>query len=145
MYKHILFATDFSLESRQAENRAIEMAQKFNAQLSIIHVIDYYPNSSLAGIDGPLAQFPDLKHETKRQAQIEMDSCIARIPLELTNNTVLDGSPNNVIAEYSEEIMVDLIILGSHGRHGLGILLGSTANGVLHKANCDVLAVRIND
>ncbi|MCP4009678.1 MAG: universal stress protein, partial [Proteobacteria bacterium] len=35
--------------------------------------------------------------------------------------------------------------LGSHGRHGLGLLLGSTANGVLHLAQCDVLAVRVRD
>jgi len=37
----------------------------------------------------------------------------------------------------------DLIVVGSHGRHGLSLLLGSTANAVLHGAPCDVLAVRI--
>ncbi|MEO1899758.1 MAG: universal stress protein, partial [Methylococcales bacterium] len=39
----------------------------------------------------------------------------------------------------------DLIVVGSHGRHGLALLLGSTANGVLHHAVCDVLAVRLSD
>ncbi len=39
----------------------------------------------------------------------------------------------------------DLIVLGTHGRHGLGLILGSTANGVLHGASCDVLAVRIDN
>ena len=39
---------------------------------------------------------------------------------------------------------VDLIVVGSHGRHGLGLLLGATANGVLHGANCDVLTVRVD-
>jgi universal stress protein A len=38
---------------------------------------------------------------------------------------------------------MDLVVVGSHGRHGLSLLLGSTANGVLHGAGCDVLAVRV--
>jgi len=49
------------------------------------------------------------------------------------------------IIKIAEENNVDLIIVGSHGRHGLALLLGSTANGVLHHAKCDVLAVRIKD
>ena len=40
-------------------------------------------------------------------------------------------------------IHADLIVLGTHGRHGLGLLLGSTASGVLHGCPCDVLTVRI--
>jgi universal stress protein A len=43
----------------------------------------------------------------------------------------------------AKERGVDLIVVGSHGRHGLQLLLGSTANGVLHLAECDVLAVRV--
>ena len=43
----------------------------------------------------------------------------------------------------AEELGTDLIVVGSHGRHGLALLMGSTANGVLHGANCDVLAVRV--
>ena len=39
----------------------------------------------------------------------------------------------------------DVIVVGSHGRHGLALLLGSTANGVLHGATCDVLAVRVGE
>ena len=43
----------------------------------------------------------------------------------------------------AEEIGADLIVVGSHGRYGLALLMGSTANGVLHGATCDVLAVRV--
>ncbi len=42
-----------------------------------------------------------------------------------------------------EEINADLIVVGSHGRHGFALLMGSTANGVLHGARRDVLAVRV--
>jgi universal stress protein A len=43
----------------------------------------------------------------------------------------------------AEELDADLIVLGTHGRHGLGLMLGSTANAVLHGAPCDVLAVKV--
>lgn len=45
----------------------------------------------------------------------------------------------------AEENNVDLIVVGSHGRKGIKMLLGSTANAVLHHAGCDVLAVRLKD
>ncbi|MEJ2344256.1 MAG: universal stress protein, partial [Gammaproteobacteria bacterium] len=49
------------------------------------------------------------------------------------------------ILDTAKEQQVDLIVLGSHGRHGIGRLLGSTADNILHHADCDVLAVRIKD
>jgi universal stress protein A len=55
------------------------------------------------------------------------------------------GSPKIEIIRVAKENKVDLIVVGSHGRHGLALILGSTANGVLHHANCDVLAVRLRD
>lgn len=53
------------------------------------------------------------------------------------------GEPKQEIVRIAEQENVDLIVVGSHGRHGLALLLGSTANGVLHYAKCDVLAVRL--
>jgi universal stress protein A len=58
---------------------------------------------------------------------------------------VLSGSPKHEIVRFAEEQNVDLIVIGSHGRHGIGRLLGSTAYPVLHHASCDVLAVRIKE
>jgi universal stress protein A len=53
------------------------------------------------------------------------------------------GQPRQEIHRLAEEQGCDLIVVGSHGRHGLALLLGSTANDVLHGAPCDVLAVRL--
>jgi universal stress protein A len=53
------------------------------------------------------------------------------------------GSPKEEICALAVQEEVDLIVVGSHGRHGLALLLGSTANDVLHHAPCDVLAVRL--
>ncbi len=53
------------------------------------------------------------------------------------------GDPVAVILEIAEEIGASLVLLGSHGRRGLALLMGSTANGVMHGSSCDVLAVRV--
>jgi universal stress protein A len=53
------------------------------------------------------------------------------------------GRPESEIHRLTEERSTDLVIVGSHGRKGFQLLLGSTANGVLHGTVCDVLAVRI--
>ena len=51
--------------------------------------------------------------------------------------------PLGLVASLAEELKADLIVVGSHGRHGLALIMGSTANGVLHGAKRDVLAVRV--
>ncbi|WP_163009288.1 universal stress protein, partial [Pseudomonas viridiflava] len=53
------------------------------------------------------------------------------------------GQPRQEIHQLASKRDCDLIVIGSHGRHGLALLLGSTANDVLHGAPCDVLAVRL--
>lgn len=54
------------------------------------------------------------------------------------------GSPAHDIRELASRLDVDLIVIGTHGRHGLGLLLGSTASAVLHGVERDVLAVRVH-
>jgi universal stress protein A len=142
MYKHILFATDFSPEAQSLEARVVDITQQNDAQLSVIHVIDYYPASQL---DGGLAVVTDLEGMLQENARDEITACAARFPLELSNSYICSGSAKREITNYAQEIGADLIVLGSHGRHGLGLLLGSTANGVLHLAKCDVLAVRVRE
>ena len=61
----------------------------------------------------------------------------------MTNTETLDVSATVNQINKLEEAGADIIVVGSHGRHGLALLLGSTANGVLHGASCDVLAVRV--
>lgn len=55
----------------------------------------------------------------------------------------LSGTPAREIHRFAEEHNADLIVLGTHGQKGVQLLLGSTANSVLHGANCDVLVVRV--
>ena len=140
MYKHVLFATDFSPEAGRAELRAQELAEHNMAQLSVVHAIDYYPSASL---EGSVQMYRDLESRVDENAQTEMTACIARLGLKPESTHIGDGPPKHVITDHAVTIGADLIVIGSHGRHGLGLLLGSTANAVLHVAKCDVLAVRV--
>ncbi len=142
MYKHVLFATDFSPEAGRAEIRAVDLAQKYGATLSLIHVVDYYPASQL---DGGLSIVPDLEEKMRESAREQLTACAARLPVALAQEHICSGSAKLEITRFAEQIGADLIVVGSHGRHGLGLLLGSTANGVLHYAKCDVLAVRVRE
>jgi universal stress protein A len=56
---------------------------------------------------------------------------------------ILHGSPSHEVHRFAKDNDVQLIVIGTHGQKGLQLLLGSTANAVLHGAGCDVLAVRI--
>jgi universal stress protein A len=66
-----------------------------------------------------------------------------KVQLTAENCHLTYGQPRQEIHKLAKEKGCDLIIVGSHGRHGLGLLLGSTSNDVLHGAPCDVLAVRL--
>ncbi|MBX9705739.1 MAG: universal stress protein, partial [Gammaproteobacteria bacterium] len=56
---------------------------------------------------------------------------------------IATGAINTVIAGLAEKLQADLIVVGSHGRHGLRLLLGSHTDSILHHSPCDVLAVRL--
>jgi universal stress protein A len=66
-----------------------------------------------------------------------------RLAIDDDNQWLVWGVPNQEIVQIAKQEQIDLIVVGSHGRHGLALLLGSTANSILHHATCDVLAVRL--
>lgn len=139
-YKHMLLAVDLTEESNPVAERAAALAAQTQAKLSIIHVIE--PINFAYGGDIPmdLTAIQDQLDEHARQKLTEFAKPY-NIPEQ--NQHTLVGLPQNEIHRIAKEEDVDLIIVGSHGRHGLSLLLGSTANGVLHGATCDVLAVRV--
>ncbi|MFS9629926.1 universal stress protein [Klebsiella pneumoniae] len=78
------------------------------------------------------------------QAKERLDRLILKYPhLKKEDCHLTYGQPRQEIHHLAKEKACDLIVVGSHGRHGLALLLGSTANDVLHGAPCDVLAVKL--
>ena len=92
---------------------------------------------TVAGGDGG-----SFEEDALREAANWLDTLATRHNLTADKRTAI-GSPAHEIRTHAAETDADLIVVGSHGRHGLGRLLGSTANGVLHGVSCDVLVVRV--
>lgn len=141
-YQHILLATDFSNSSQQVIEKAREIASDCQARVSLIHVVEYYQHEF--NVDVYLPNL-NLEQELIDQAGNHLQQVAREVDLPDASCLVEVGVPKHEIVRIADEQQCDLIILGSHGRHGLALLMGSTANGVLHHANCDVLAVRIKE
>lgn len=149
-YRHILLAVDFGSETDAIARRALDLAQRYGARLSLIHVVDYLPpayagDQMLPGYVGDLAmpEGADIERKLIERAEAQLEDLARRLGVEEASRWVELGSAREGIVRMAEDNQVDLIVVGSHGRHGLALLLGSTANGVLHHAKCDVLAVRV--
>jgi len=137
-YKHILLAADLiENDDHPVSRKALELAKQTNAKLSIIHVVEYPHNYGLPYESPTLAEWQvDMENTAKNDLKKLADEL--KIPED--QRYMLSGQARLLILETAGKIQADLIILGSHGRHGLGLLLmGSTATGVLHGAQCDVL------
>ena len=141
-YKHILLGLDLSAESSDVVERAVGLRDAFGSALSVIHVIE--PLSFAYGGDIPM-DFSGIQEEIHKQARAHLDALCEPLGVPASNRHLVVGRPETEIHHVAEEIGADLVVVGSHGRHGLQLLMGSTANGVLHGAKCDVLAVRVRD
>ncbi len=141
-YKNLLVAVDLSDDSSKVMQRALSVAANNGAQLHLIHVIE--PLSFAYGGDIPM-DFSGIQEEIHQQAQQQLARLGEANDIPTERQNVVLGRPEVEIHAQAEELGADLIVVGSHGRYGLALLMGSTANGVLHGASCDVLAVRVGD
>ena len=142
-YSHILLATDLSGENPKTSQRAQQLAACFGARLSLVHVVEYLPLDY--GGDQIYPMDLDLEDKLVSRAREELERLGKELGVEPSDQHVVVGAAKIEILRIAEEHGVDLILVGSHGRRGLALLLGSTANAVLHRAKCDVLAVRVED
>lgn len=139
-YRHLLLAVDLTEESTAVAEQATALAKAFGAQLSVVHVIE--PLSLAYGGDIPmdLSSVQDQIHE---QAKKHLADFCTDLGIPEDRQYLIFGRPESEIHRVAKCKEADLVVVGSHGRHGLALLLGSTANGVLHGSPCDVLAVRV--
>ncbi|MCZ6503025.1 MAG: universal stress protein [Gammaproteobacteria bacterium] len=145
-YKKVLMALDFHADNAEIITTAAETAKNEDAELSIIHVMQTigvaYNEEAMTHWSNQLGSLEEnMRQESRRQ----MSEVAERLDMAQENCYLREGSPAHEIHELVKEVGFDLIVVGTHGRSGLKLLLGSTANSVLHGATCDVLAVRIYD
>ena len=139
-YTRILTAVDLTEDSDEVAERARAIARNNGAVLHLMHVIE--PLSFAYGGDIPM-DFSGIQDEIHQQASAQLETFGEKHAIPASARHVVLGQPEVEIHAMAEELDADLIVVGSHGRYGLALLMGSTANGVLHGASCDVLAVRV--
>lgn len=138
MYKRILFATDFDEVGLRAAEKARKIADENGAELYLVHVVEPIPAYAYPGFAG----FAEVEVSIREQAEKELTTLANKLHVDVKHCLIEFGSTKNEVLRVAQEKKVDLIVTGSHGKHGLALLLGSTANAILHGANCDVLIVR---
>ncbi|HDK38093.1 MAG TPA: universal stress protein [Thiolapillus brandeum] len=142
VYQNILCAIDFSPYSQKAFERASILARSTGAKLTLLYVVEFFPEDRSNEQIAP--ENADPKHYRISRARDELAEQARRLgEIEVVQEIVVsEYSAKHEIVRFAEERQIDLIVVASHGHHGIGALLGSTADGVLHNASCDVLAVR---
>jgi nucleotide-binding universal stress UspA family protein len=140
MFTHILAATDFSPSSKQARELAMEIAQKFGAKLTLVHVCEI-PSYVYVGAPYTSADLVTPIREGARQA---LDDELAEVRKTVSAATAMlrEGYAPDEIRGAIAEVRADLLIMGTHGRRGLPrALLGSVAEKLVRTATIPVLTV----
>jgi len=144
-YRNILCAIDFSPFSEIVVERAAALASGTDAQLTLLHVIEFFPEDRSNEVIAPEDADP-IKYRMSRAREGVAEQAQHLGEIEAAQEIVVsEHSAKHEIVRFAKERKMDLIVVASHGRHGIGVLLGSTADGVMHTASCDVLAVRVGD
>lgn len=140
IYSHILVGLDLSKESHTVLEKAVELAKFCDAKISLIHIVE--PLAFAYTGDLPI-NLMDTEQALLGHAKTQLDDFATALPHPPEFCDVVLGSTAYEIHKKAEELAADLLVVGSHGRHGLALIMGSTASDVIHGAKRDVLAVRI--
>jgi universal stress protein A len=143
-FEKILTAIDFSESSDFAFEYALTLARQFQAELTIMHVIN--EPVDLRGFYVPHISFEQLEKEIEEGAEKMMGTFCQTKMGDFTRfaTVVTAGIPYEEILRKAEEIGASLIVLGTHGRTGIDhLIFGSTAERVVRSATCPVLTIRM--
>ena len=133
----ILHPTDFSSHSEVAFRLACSLARDYCARLFVLHVVA--PPVIVYG-GGPA---PPQSERYPEELQEKLHLLQAKDPKVQVEHRLAEGDPVTEILRVAEEIKCDALVMGTHGRTGLGrLLMGSVAEGVVRKAPCPVLTVK---
>lgn len=142
LYNKIIVAIDPCVESDDLMDKAIAITADKN-NITLVHVMEIMCALPTAPYAPVVIDTSQIESQVKQSASNHMKELLKKHQLPTDAFTILSGSTASEIKNYAEENDVDAIVIGSHGRHGLGLLLGSTSSGVIHGCGCDVLVVRL--
>jgi nucleotide-binding universal stress UspA family protein len=144
-FRRILHASDFSPASRPAFRRALDLARANRAGLTLVHVYSTYIPMMGEGYVGGGQVYDKMIADIRTDAQHRLGRLVAEARKKgvRAKGLALGGIPHDRIVRAARSTRADLIVLGTHGRTGLGrLFLGSVAARVVTLAPCPVLTVR---
>jgi universal stress protein A len=139
-YKKILCAVDLTDDSRPVAARAAALAALWQADVCLLHVVEFVPIEPMSDSLVPVVQVDDT---TIERASVQLQELAQLTGIAASCCEVVGGTVKAELLRQARDWHADLIVLGSRERHGLSILVNLTEDTVLHGACCDVLAVRV--
>ncbi len=144
-FKKILYPTDFSQCANKAFTHAVYLARKFQAELHMLNAVILHDNNP----HDPASLFPHIEpihNKLTERGQEKMgkikESCDV-VDIRVKKIIERGIAPAHVILEYARENDIDLIVMGTHGRRGIGhLFIGSVAEEVVRFADCSVLTIK---
>jgi len=145
-YNSIAVAIDLSSESEIIIQRAIDVASD-GSKVHLIYVQEPMDSVYMGVVPyGPVfVGMNEVEENLKAELRGKLDALGERYDIGADFRHFLNGAPAKEIHRFTDENAIELVVLGTHGQKGVQLLLGATANSVLHGSNCDVLAVRIQE
>lgn len=140
VYRRILVIVDLIDDSLPIGRRAQAIAASLGAEVEFLHIVEFIP---LEPVGESLMPTVQLENQLLEQARTRLTALAAKLGLPDAHCQVEVGIVKSDIVRIARARNIDLIVLGSHERHGLSILVNFTEDTVLHAAPCDVLAVRV--
>ena len=141
MYDTVLFPTDGSDTATEAAAHAIDLADRHDATLHVLYVVDHERVSRMAPKLGTDHIKETLQQEGER-ATSEIADQAANAGLE-TTTSLREGAPADIITSYAETVDADAVVMGTNGRTGMDrLLLGSVAERVIQTTELPVMTVK---
>jgi nucleotide-binding universal stress UspA family protein len=138
--KNVLVAVDGTEGSLKAAAFARDLARRFEAELTLLHVVEPYPSASLTAFGVSSSDF----YSTElRKAEIFVRDLASELGIENAEQVIEMGAPSEVICQEADERSVDHIVLGSHGHGKIArLMMGSVSARVTSLSNRSVTIVR---
>lgn len=143
--RRILVPTDFSPSAEAALAHAVSLADRFRAPLHLLHVV-HQTNTDLYGLGDAEVHIDRLREEAESSARARLADLAPGMATQAVHTSVArrsEGGVVDAIEEYVLDSAIDLVVMGTHGRQGLGrLMLGSVANRLVRRGVAPVLTVR---
>ena len=139
-YQKVLVVLDLSADSEQVAAAGRDMAAHSQAQIILLHVVEFMPVEPMGETLMPTVQ---IEEELVKRSQTKLQDLATRLGIGAATLLVKAGNIKAEILNVAKDFAADLIVVGSRERHGVAILVNFTEDTVLHAAHCDVLAVRL--